>query len=209
MLHDYLLEHREAILRAFRDKAGEEVKSAGSRDLMDRGIAVFFDELVEMLRREAPPSPDRSEGYKLVAGHAAVRGKESLRLGYTLSQLVRGYGRLGQTIVEYAAEHGGDPIPAKEFGRLNRTLDAAVAEAVGEFNSVHREAVKREELLRLGARTPLVTLEKPQLSGIPQTRKAEEPPKTPPYLTSPGFTLSFFGCLNSSAPTPSSPTEPS
>lgn len=119
---------------------------------MEVGLPVFYDELVEVLRadEERPHSPDVVSSESIHAPSAARRGKESLRLGYTISQVVHGYGALCQAITEYVGTNGGEPVYIREFNRLNFCLDVAIAEAVTEFHRVERENVTKDELQRLG-----------------------------------------------------------
>src|SRR5690606_20195022 len=149
MLYEFLLEHRAGILSLCESKASQIAGPVKSSELMDRGLPVLFDELLDLLQFEADHSADERADRM---GFAAVsRGKESLRLGYTLSQVVHGYGALCQAITQYAAENSGDPILAKEFNLLNLTLDSAIADAVAEFDRGQRANLARQEVLRLGA----------------------------------------------------------
>jgi len=119
---------------------------------MELGLPIFYDELVEVLRADETREAgmvDSTVG-KVHQAEAVRRGRESLRLGYTISQVVHGYGALCQAITEYAAAHSVEPIQAREFNRLNFCLDVAIAEAVTEFDHGLRDSATREEVQRLG-----------------------------------------------------------
>lgn len=151
MLHEFLEMHRTKILALCARKISKVANSVESSDLMDRGLPLFYDELIEVLRCGKDKTTDPERENDTIAHGAALRGKESHRLGYTLSQVVHSYGALCQAITEYAAENSGDPILANEFNRLNLTLDIGIAEAVTEFDRGQREEVNRQEVIRLGA----------------------------------------------------------
>ena len=78
------------------------------------------------------------------------RGKESLKLGYSISQVVHGYGALCQAITEYVEESSNQTASPREFNRLNFCLDIAIAEAVTEFNRGQRENAERDEVRASG-----------------------------------------------------------
>lgn len=152
MLHEFLLARRDEILSLCAETFSHVSGVHGSSDELERGLPLFFDELVEVLRSDdsvwlESADPVLGSAHRRSAG---IRGKESLRLGYTISQVVQGYGAVCQSITRYASEHGGEPITAREFNRLNACLDIAIAEAVTEFSECQREAAARDEVLRLG-----------------------------------------------------------
>lgn len=64
---------------------------------------------------------------------AVLHGRELLRHGFSVDQVVHDYGNLCQAITDLA--FGQDaPISIDEFRTLNRCLDNAIAEAVTEFS---------------------------------------------------------------------------
>jgi signal transduction histidine kinase len=71
---------------------------------------------------------------------AAQHGRELLRRGFTIEQVVHDYGDLCQAITDLAFERGA-PIAIDEFRTLNRCLDNGIADAVTEFT------YQRESLL--------------------------------------------------------------
>lgn len=147
MLHEFLTAEAKGILASCKAKLLDLSDSRSSSDEMDVGLPVFYNELVEVLRAdEEETSEELSHPHR---NSAQRRGKESLRLGYTISQVVHGYGTLCQAITEYAGQHD-QSITAREFNRLNYCLDVAIAEAVTEFSKGQRETTSREEVQRLG-----------------------------------------------------------
>jgi signal transduction histidine kinase len=88
-----------------------------------------------------------------VGGGAIRHGRELFYRGFTVEQVVHGYGDLCQAITDLACELDS-PFTIDEFRTLNRCLDNAIAAAVSGFN-YQREAVaadKEEKALnkRLG-----------------------------------------------------------
>ncbi len=152
MLHNFLLAERDRILALCAQKLLRVSDARNSSEEMERGLPVFYDELYEVLRADEQESSQAVDHFSnsVHRDEAIRRGKESLRLGYTISQVVHGYGTLCQAITEYVTEQGGEPIHAREFNRLNFCLDVAIAEAVTEFSQGQRDATAREEVQRLG-----------------------------------------------------------
>ncbi|MBX7137659.1 MAG: HAMP domain-containing histidine kinase [Oligoflexia bacterium] len=152
MLHEFLAQERDGILALCARKLALLADARASSSEMEKGLPVFYDELIEVLRadEEGAHDPSASQSVSIHRPSAIRRGKESLRLGYTISQVVHGYGALCQAVTEYVGENGGEPVYIREFNRLNFCLDIAIAEAVTEFNRLERENVSIEEIKRLG-----------------------------------------------------------
>ena len=73
-----------------------------------------------------------------------MHGNELLRLGFSVDQVVHGYGDVCQSVTELAVEHEA-VISNDEFRTLNRCLDNAIADAVTSYGrtrqlSAHGEA---------------------------------------------------------------------
>lgn len=151
MLHEFLEKERNHILALCSEKLCSLSDNKSSSEEMDVGLPLFYNELLEVLRVDE--AEDRGGANNIPEDlhreSAQRRGKESLRLGYTISQVVHGYGALCQAITEYAQAHHLS-IEPREFNRLNFCLDVAIAEAVTEFNKGQRDSANQEEVLRLG-----------------------------------------------------------
>ncbi|MHC5755599.1 MAG: sensor histidine kinase [Nostoc sp.] len=154
MLHEFLLAERDEILALCSKKIVGLADSMSSSDEMERGLPVFYDELIEVLRADADiDESGKANNNSIESLHRAAaerRGKESLKLGYSISQVVHGYGAICQAITEYIQENSSETASPREFNRLNFCLDIAIAEAVTEFNRGQRENADRDEVLRLG-----------------------------------------------------------
>jgi signal transduction histidine kinase len=152
LLHEFLLAEREKILALCLNKIMHLADSRSSSQEMERGLPLFYDELIEVLRADADKFGEaRTDEIENVHRNSAERrGKESLRLGYSISQVVHGYGTLCQVITQYIEENSNQTTSPREFNRLNFCLDIAIAEAVTEFNRGQRENAERSEVERLG-----------------------------------------------------------
>lgn len=154
MLSEFLLERKTEITQLCRDKVLAASESKPSSALLDEGLPIFYDELVEVLSRTKSSSSDLDDDGVIensVRWNGAIaHGKESSRLGYTISQVVHAYGAVCQSITEFA-QTSNFKIAPREFQVLNLALDYAIAESVTEFEKAQKANVKRDEVERLGS----------------------------------------------------------
>ena len=152
MLHEFLLTERDEILALCSKKIVSLAGERSSSEELEKGLPVFYDELIEVLRADTDESGSARNNAiaRVHRASAERRGKESLKLGYSISQVVHGYGALCQAITEYVEESSNQTASPREFNRLNFCLDIAIAEAVTEFNRGQRENAERSEVQRLG-----------------------------------------------------------
>ena len=106
-------------------------------EAIDHGVPLFLRQLVETLRREQRTSARESDepgtSVPTEIGRAAtLHGSQLMRLGFSVDQVVYGYGDVCQSITHLAVEQKAD-ISADEFRTLNRCLDVAIAHAVKSF----------------------------------------------------------------------------
>ena len=130
MLHEVLTLHREEIIARTRQKVGARAAPQPTEAVLEHGVPLFLEQLAATLRREqeTPARPTSPE----MARSAVLHGAELRRAGFTVGQVVHGYGDVCQAVTELAIELG-IPISADEFKTLNRCLDEAIAQAVTEF----------------------------------------------------------------------------
>ena len=99
---------------------------------------MFLEQLVETLRAEQATTvriesePAAAPAPTAIGRSAALHGSEMLRRGYSVDQVVHGYGDVCQAITELAVERNS-LVSADEFRTLNRCLDNAIADAVAAF----------------------------------------------------------------------------
>jgi signal transduction histidine kinase len=151
MLHEFLLTEQKNILALCAKNLSDSDDSRDSKELTEIGLPIFYNELIEVLRADKERSEKPTTHTKGLHHDSAARcGKESFRLGYTISQVVQGYGMLCQAITNHA-EDQHTPILTREFNRLNFCLDVAIAQAVTEFSRAQRSSLVADEAQRLGS----------------------------------------------------------
>lgn len=152
MLSEFLSENKKEIIKLCKTKVLEASESKPTSALLDAGLPIFYDEVIEVLQRtsDSPNSDNHTFTIeRFTQGDAAAHGKESLRLGYTISQVVHAYGAVCQCITEYA-QFKSQTITPQEFRDFNLSLDLVIAEAVTEFNRIQKNNTQRNETERLG-----------------------------------------------------------
>ena len=103
---------------------------------LEHGIPRFLEQLVVALRHEeanpesllAKDKPGLAESTRT----ANSDGNELFEQGYTVGQVVHGYGDICQVITQLAIELNA-PVTLREFRTFNRLLDNAIADAVSAF----------------------------------------------------------------------------
>jgi signal transduction histidine kinase len=144
MLHQFLTAHRADLIDRCRLKVAQRRAPKPTDAELEHGIPHFLEQLIKTLRVEQTPEPMRSrevsgpsggEGSVLseIGATAARHGRELLRHGFTVDQVVHDYGDLCQAITDLAFEHQA-PFEVDEFRTLNRCLDNAIADSVTEFS---------------------------------------------------------------------------
>ena len=142
MLHEFLTSNRDELIRRCRSKVRRRDAPPATPVELDNGVPLFLKQLVAALRHEDehPAMHERGLGSSTAIEStrtAALHGRELLALGYTVAQVVHGYGDICQSVTELAAERDA-PITVDEFHTFNRLLDNAIADAVASFGH-HRD----------------------------------------------------------------------
>jgi signal transduction histidine kinase len=101
-----------------------------------------LSQLIDRLRRATPDSGAIEES-------AAAHGGELLEMGFTVSQVVHGYGDVCQVVTQMADETDA-PITTDEFHMLNRCLDDAIAHSVTAYERRRDESLAYDGTERLG-----------------------------------------------------------
>ncbi|MEX2239947.1 MAG: hypothetical protein WD775_04540 [Burkholderiales bacterium] len=152
MLHEFLTANHQELINRCKDKAGARFEPSLSPATIDHGVPLFLQQLTGILREEQltdeRPGNDQRLGKLLtdrneMGRSAALQGTELMRLGYTLDQVVHGYGDVCQAITTLAVEQT-TPISADEFRTLNRCLDNAIADAVTAFGSAGQVSIEAQ-----------------------------------------------------------------
>jgi len=175
MLHQFLVENEAEVLALTARKALQITGVRPTSEQLERGLPVFYKQLLEVLRIEESAHPPpvvvdevamaRAAGktdepaLAMAAGRphdaelaraAGVHGTELLRLGYTLSHVVHAYGSMCQAITELASKKQV-AITASEFHDLNRCLDVAIAGAVTQYQFHRNTELADRETEHLGS----------------------------------------------------------
>jgi hypothetical protein len=138
MLHELLNRNRSELIDRCRSKAAKRFAPSELPVDADHGVPTFLEQLVDTLRREqnttfrAESEPLPAPAPTIIGRSAALHGSEMLKRGYSVDQVVHGYGDVCQSITELAVEQNF-PVSADEFRTLNRCLDNAIADAVTAF----------------------------------------------------------------------------
>ncbi|MEO6237087.1 MAG: hypothetical protein ABIQ52_08810 [Vicinamibacterales bacterium] len=128
-LDDFIDGQRDNLIGRCRAKVAQRSPPSVNKNLDDHGVPLLLDQIIDELRHGRSGNDEISETAK-------KHGNALLREGYTIGQVVHGYGDLCQSVTELAVELGA-PISADDFRTLNRCLDDAIAAAVTEHARQH------------------------------------------------------------------------
>lgn len=163
-MHQFLVSNRDELLERCKAKVAKRRRRAVTEAQLANGIPMFLDQLMRTL--EAQESGEADESFRIsgaaggdaaalseMGSSAAALGRELLRLGFSLDQVVHSYGDLCQAITDLAVERDA-PFSVDEFRTLSRCFDNAIADAVKELGACHDASValqhSAEESERLG-----------------------------------------------------------
>jgi signal transduction histidine kinase len=142
MLHEFLETHRAEIIARTRAKVASRSAPVPTVNELENGVPLFLDQLGETLRLSLTDSTAISKS-------AGMHGRALLRSGFTVGQVVHGYGDICQAVTGLAAETDA-PITVEEFRTLNRCLDEAIAQAVTEYTEQRDRSTEGGGTERLG-----------------------------------------------------------
>jgi len=125
VLHEFIALNRAEIIRRCRAKVAARPIPPPTKGIVEHGVPVFLDQLLDVLRLGDSASPE-------IARSAMKHGRNLRRQGFTVSQVVHDYGDVCQAITELAVDRNA-PITTDDFRTLNRCLDDAIAGAVTEY----------------------------------------------------------------------------
>jgi hypothetical protein len=158
MLHEFLSANREELISRCREKVSRRSSPPVTPLELEHGVPLFLGQLVEALLYEQTNPKAQHDG---ILGSsrtasvessrtAALHGKELLEEGYTVDQVVHGYGDVCQAITELAKERNA-LVTVGEFHTFNRLLDNAIADAVASYGH-HRESHSAQDAQNLHER---------------------------------------------------------
>ena len=126
MLQEFIELHSDELIARCRAKVATRSVPPPTKGRIDHGVPLFLDQLVAALRIGGAQSNTE------IAKSAVLHGRDLLRQGLTVSQVVHDYGDVCQSVTDLAMELNA-PIGTDDFRTLNRCLDDAIAGAVTEF----------------------------------------------------------------------------
>jgi hypothetical protein len=124
-LYDFIDANRDELIGRCRAKVAKRSAPPPTEREIDHGVPLFLNQLCEELRHGPSKTHEITKSAKL-------HGHDLLLHGFTISQVVHGYGDVCQSITDLAVELTA-PIGTDDFRTLNRCLDDAIAGAVTEF----------------------------------------------------------------------------
>jgi signal transduction histidine kinase len=142
MLDEFIGSNRVEIIARARAKVAERPAPRPTEHELTDGVPLFLDQLVERLTPTFVSNGD-------IGVAATAHGGEMLRHGFSVAQVVQGYGDVCQAITALALDRSA-LIPTDDFQTLNRSLDTATADAVSEFEHQRDRAVADRETERFG-----------------------------------------------------------
>lgn len=152
MLHEFLSANRAELIKRCRSKVGQRSSPPVTPLELEHGVPRFLEQLVQALRHEqANPEPEVSSYSSWQERSGSAEGKRSansdgdelFEQGYSVGEVVHGYGDVCQVITELAIEMNAS-VTVREFRTFNRLLDNAIADAVSSFVG-HREVSASDE----------------------------------------------------------------
>jgi hypothetical protein len=158
MLHEFLSSNREELIRRCREKVSKRPSPPVTSLELEHGVPLFLGQLVDALRYEQTHPGAQHDGIFGSSRAASVEGSRTAALhgktlfdeGYSVDQVVHGYGDVCQAITELARESNA-PVTVGEFNTFNRLLDNAIADAVSAYGH-QREAVSVQDAQNLHER---------------------------------------------------------
>jgi len=141
MLHEFIVANREVIIDRARRSVRGRMPPNSIEAKLEHGVPLFLTQLTDTLARVASVGGLRLVGSddstKRINESAALHGHDLLRHGFTIAQVVHGYGDVCQIVTALATETNA-AISVDDFHIFNRCLDDAIAGAVTAY-SRHRE----------------------------------------------------------------------
>jgi hypothetical protein len=140
-LHEFIATNREQIISSVKARSLSRSGARSDDSALQQGIPLFLDQLDSTLRRSTSQAATTQN-------HATDHGADLYRLGFTVAQVVHGYGDVCQTVTQLALDMDA-AISVDDFRLFNRCLDDAIAAAVTEYERRRLNAATAEGLQRV------------------------------------------------------------
>lgn len=156
MLHDFIVANREVIIERVRARVRERTAAKPASAKLEHGVPLFLTQLADALAPAASlatsPLVGVSSAQRTITDGATLHGGDLLRNGFTMAQVVHGYGDVCQVVTELAHETKA-AISASDFQVFNRCLDDAIAGAVTAYGHERERDLVYQGTERLGVFT--------------------------------------------------------
>jgi hypothetical protein len=131
----FLEDHRTDLIERTRAKVASRSSPAPDMAVLEHGVPLFLSQLSATLEEQGSggTSGSRASAHPAIRESAALHGRDLLKFGFTIEQVVHDYGDVCQAVTELAEERGVN-LSVAEFHTLNRCLDNAIASAVSSWN---------------------------------------------------------------------------
>jgi len=153
MLHEFITANREEIIDRTRALVRERTPQKSIEAKLEHGVPLFLTQLVCALPPDAAARAvtlvETRATKQRIVDSAELHGHELLKNGFTLAQVVHGYGDVCQVVTSLAGEMRAG-ISTEDFQVFNRCLDDAIASAVTAYGIERERDLASEGTVRLG-----------------------------------------------------------
>lgn len=149
MLYHFIIDHRDLIVARAQERANQRMAPASSELEARQAIPVFLMQLADALAPIASVGPGAAGAGRTIGDNAAAHGQDLQRLGFSVAQVVHGYGDICQVVTSLAAEERASISP-EDFQVFNSCLDDAIAGAVTAFSRQREHEIADAGTERLG-----------------------------------------------------------
>jgi hypothetical protein len=132
----FLENNRADLIERTRAKVATRSSPAPNATELEHGVPLFLAQLSATLEEQGSGGTNdstRASAHPAIGESAALHGRDLLKFGFTIEQVVHDYGDVCQAITELAEERGVD-LSVAEFHTLNKCLDNAIASAVSSWS---------------------------------------------------------------------------
>ena len=143
MLFEFIGQHRDLLVARAREKVRQRVAPASTELELSHGVPMFLDQFSSRLKLS------ETQAFSPLNSDATIRGGELLAAGFSIGQVVHGYGDICQSVMQLAVELKIS-VPPKSFKTLNMCLDVAIADAVTEYASRREQQIVDRGVEQLG-----------------------------------------------------------
>ncbi|HEV8548718.1 MAG TPA: HAMP domain-containing sensor histidine kinase [Polyangiaceae bacterium] len=156
MLHDFIIAHRDRIIERARGRVRERTLARATDSKLEHGVPLFLTQLADALKPASTHGTlhlvGAGDARQTITDSATLHGHDLLRNGFTVAQVVHGYGDVCQVVTEMATETNA-AISASDFQVFNRCLDDAIAGAVTAYGRERERDMAYQGTERLGVFT--------------------------------------------------------